>query len=210
MKKSPKWGSMIIGITISVMVWQFTQGNLVSAEAWLAQRLLHTSWLRAQASGRKVEPWPWANAWPLARLSVPHLKLEEIVLNQAGDNGMSAFALGHSRSSVLPGELGNSVLNVHHRETFTKFLKQLRQGDTLVLESLGSGSWHYQVSAIYIVDKTDTYLVSPSLNRRLTLVSCYPCTIKDNRRYVVVAEEIERVGSLQRSRNVNLSYIPST
>lgn len=199
MKKNPKWGTIIIGITISVMVWQFTQGNIVSAQAWVAHRLLHTSWLRAQASGRKVEPWPWANAWPLARLSVPHLNLEQIILNQAGNYGMSAFALGHSKNSVLPGELGNSVLNIHHRETFIGFLKQLKQGDTLVLESLGSGSWHYQVSAIYIVDKTDTYLVAPSLNRRLTLVSCYSCTTQDSRRYVVVAEEVERVASSQHS-----------
>jgi sortase A len=197
MKKRTNWGSIIIGITISVMVWQFTQGNLVSAQAWVAQNLLHTAWLRAQASGRQVEPWPWANAWPLARLSVPHLKLEEIVLNQADNDGLSAFALGHSKNSVLPGELGNSVLNVHNRETFTGFLKQLKQGDMLVLESLGSGSWNYQVSAIYIVDKTDTYLVSPSLNRRLTLVSCYPCTTEDSRRYVVVAEEVERVAEIK-------------
>ncbi len=205
MKKRSKWGSLIIGIAISVTAWQFTQGNIVSAQAWVAQNLLHTAWLRAQASGRRVEPWPWANAWPLARLSVPHLKLEEVVLNQASNDGLSAFALGHSKNSVLPGELGNSVLNIQNRETFNKFLKQLKPGDTLVLESLGSGSWNYQVSAIYIVDKTDTYLVSPSLNRRLTLVSCYPCTTtEDRRRYVVVAEEVERVVSIHNSSNASL------
>ncbi len=210
MKKRPKWGSMIIGITLSVTVWQFSQGNLVSAQAWVAQNLLHTAWLRAQASGHKVEPWPWANAWPLARLSVPHLNIEEVVLNKADEYGLSSFALEHSKNSVLPGELGNSVLNLHNRETFTRFLKQLKQGDTLVLDSLGSGSWNYQVSAIYIVDKTDTYLVQPSLNRRLTLVSCYFCTAQDSRRYVVVAEEIERVVSIKKSWSARLPCTPST
>lgn len=192
MKKPFRWGSMLLGIAMSVIAWQFSQGNDVYVQAWVAQSLLHTAWVRTQASGHQVKPWPWANTWPLARLSVPRLKVEKIILSHA-NGGMSAFALGHSDSSVLPGELGNSVLNVMHREIYFGFLKALKPGDVLVLESLRSGRWHYQVSAIYIVDKADTYLVEPSLNRRLTLVSSYPYTDKDNQRYVVVAEEVERV-----------------
>ncbi len=194
MKKIPKWGSMIFGIVLSFGAWQLGQDSVVSARAWLAQSLLHTAWVRALESGEQVRPWPWANTWPLARLSVPHLNVEQIVLARAADEDMSAFALGHSNSSVLPGELGNSVLNAHHRKTFISFLKKLKQGDTLVLESPRNGRWHYQVSAIYIVDKTDTHLVEPSLNRRLTLISCYPSSkTEDGLRYVVIAEEIERL-----------------
>ena len=192
MKKPFRWGSMLLGVAMSVMAWQFSQGNDVYVQAWVAQSLLHTAWVRTQASGHQVKPWPWANTWPLARLSVPRFNVEKIILSRASE-GMSAFALGHSDSSVLPGELGNSVLNVMHREIHFGFLKALKPGDMLVLESLRSGRWHYQVSAIYIVDKADTYLVEPSLNRRLTLVSCYPYTDKDNQRYVVVAEEVERM-----------------
>lgn len=192
MKKHLKWGSVTLSVAIGIASWQLSEGKMISyAQTWVAQSLLHTAWVRTQASGRQVKPWPWANTWPLARLFVPHLNLEQIVV--ARDNeGMSPFALRHSASSVLPGELGNSVLNVH-RETYFDFLKALKPGDMLVLESLRNGRWYYQVSAIYIVDKTNTYFVEPSLNRRLTLVSCYPCTIDDNRRYVVIAEEIERV-----------------
>lgn len=192
MKKHFRWGSLLIGVVIGISGWQFNQGNAVYIQAWLAHSLLHTAWVRTQASGHHVKPWPWANTWPLARLSVPHLDIEQIVLARTTSEGMSAFALGHSDSSVLPGELGNSVLNVH-RDTYVSFLKALKPGDMLVLESLRSGRWHYQVSAIYIVDKTNTYFVEPSLNRRLTLVSCYSCTSEDNRRYVVVADEVDRM-----------------
>ncbi|EDN70411.1 Sortase family protein [Beggiatoa sp. PS] len=191
MKKPLKWGSMTLSIALCSMAWQINQGNEVYIQAWFAQGLLHTAWVRTQASGRQVKPWPWANTWPLARLSIPRLNVEKIVLSHAS-GGMSAFALGHSNSSVLPGELGNSVLNIHHRDIFFDFLKALKSGDMLVLESLRSGRWHYQVSAIYITDKNDTSLLEPSLTRRLTLVSCYYCTKEDNRRYVVVAEEVER------------------
>jgi sortase A len=192
MKKRIRWGSTLIGLALGIAAWQFSQGKEVYFQAWLAQGLLRTAWVRTQASGHQVKPWPWANSWPLARLLVPRLSVEQIVLSHSSD-GMSAFALGHLDNSVLPGELGNSVLNMRH-DSYFGFLKALKLDDMLVLESPRSGRWHYQVSAIYIVDKTDTFLVKPSLNRRLTLVSCYLCTGKeDRRRYVVVAEEVERI-----------------
>ncbi len=188
MKKPLKWGGILFIIAISIIILQFDQ----NIRAWIANNLLHTAWVRTQSSGRQVEPWPWANTLPLARLSLPKLDLERIVLSITND-GMSAFALGHSKNSVLPGEFGNSVLNIVHRNTLLNFVKILKLGDILVLESLHSGRWHYQVSAIYIVGKTETNLVEPSLNRRLTLVSCYPCNNTDTQRYVVIAEEVERL-----------------
>ncbi len=161
----------------------------------MAHVLLHTAWIRTQASGQHIKPWPGANTWPLARLSIPRLEIEQIVLSSAG-MGMSVFALGHSKSSVLPGELGNSVLNIYHQNIFIGFLNQLREGDTLLLESLRHGRWNYQVSKIETVKKTETFWTEPSLNRRLTLISCYPYadTEDNNSCYVVVVEEIERKG----------------
>jgi len=192
MKIHLRWSSLIMGLAIGFAVWQVGQGNVVYAQAWLAHGLLHAAWVRTQASGRQVKPWPWANTWPLARLSVPRLSIEKIILARASQ-GISAFALGHLDSSALPGEVGNSVLSVH-RDTYFGFLQALRPGDILVLESLRSGRWRYQVSAIYIADKTNTFLLEPSLNRRLTFVSCYPCTQgQEHLRYVVVAEEVERI-----------------
>ena len=194
MKKPLKWGGIFFIIAITIVIWHFSQRHNV--RAWIAHGLLHTAWVRTQSNGQQVEPWPWANTLPLARVSVPRLGLERIVLSNISDDGMSVFALGHSKTSVLPGEFGNSVLNILHRNTLLNFLKVLKLGDMLVLESLHSGRWHYQVSAIYIVGKTETNLVEPSLNRRLTLISCYPCDNTDNQRYVVVAEEVERVISI--------------
>jgi len=191
MKTTLRMSGAVVGLVISFTAWQVSQGHGIYAQTWLAEGLLRTAWVRTQASGHQVKPWPWAEAWPLARLTIPRLEVEQIILSRA-DQILSAFALAHLDSSVLPGEIGNSVLGVHS-ETYFGFLKALRPGDVLILESLRSGRWRYQVSAIYIVDKTSTFLLEPSLNRRLTLVSCYPCTVQDDRRYVVVAEEIERV-----------------
>jgi len=187
-----KWSILFLSIPIVVMIWQITIGNGASVTAWFAHSLLHTAWVRAKASGKPVKPWPWAKTWPIARISAPHLDIEQIVLTHAGE-GMSVFALAHSKNSVLPGELGNSVLNIYHRDTFVGFLKKLRKGDELVLESLGSGRWHYQVSDIRIVDKTNIRWIAPCLKRRLTLIGCYSCNINGGLRYVVIAVAIERM-----------------
>lgn len=193
MKTQLRWGYLALVIVVMMTAWQFSQGNVVYAQAWLAQGLLHTAWVRTQASGQQVKPWPWARTWPLALLSVPRINTEQIILSQASE-GISSFALRHTENSVLPGEIGNSVLNVH-RDNYFSFLRMLKPGDMIILESLRNGRWYYQISAIYIVYKTDTSLIEPSLNRRLTLISCYPCTIEDDRRYVVVAEEVKRITS---------------
>ncbi|MDM8562380.1 sortase [Candidatus Marithioploca araucensis] len=194
MKKHLKLIGIILSLFLSIVVWQYNQ-NSGDIRGWLAQGLLHTAWIRTQASGEHIEPWPGANIYPLARLSIPHLNIEQVVLSSAGE-GMSVFALGHSKSSVLPGELGNSVLNIYHHNIFISFLNQLKEGDILLLESLRYGRWHYQVSKIEkTVKKTETFWVEPSLNRRLTLISCYPyADTEDNSCYVVVIEEIERKG----------------
>ncbi|MDM8569032.1 class D sortase [Thiotrichales bacterium HSG1] len=194
MKKPLQWGGIFLIAVISLTVWQFDREHDV--RAWIAYHLLHIAWVRTQSSGHQVEPWPWANTWPLARVFVPRLDLERVILSNI-NNGISVFALGHSKNSVLPGEFGNSVLSIVHRNTLVNFLQVLKLGDMLVLESLNSGRWHYQVAAIYIVGKMETNLVEPSLNRRLTLVSCYPCDGTNVQRYVVIAEEIERITYLQ-------------
>lgn len=177
---------------MGVSLWHLSQGHATSAQNWLASSLLHTAWLRTQASGRQVKPWPWADTWPLARLFAPHLKSEQIVLAHAS-KGVSSFALGHIDTSVLPGEAGNSVLYAPP-QTYLDFLLKLNEGDELVLESLYSGQWRYRVATIHVVHKTSVDLLASTSSRRLTVVSCYPCEGKaSSLRYVVIAEEVERI-----------------
>lgn len=193
MTLSLKLGNLIAGIILGVSVWQFSENETMTIHTWIIHGLLDNAWVRTQASGREVKPWPWAKTWPLARLSVPHLRVQRIILSHA-DNSIPLFVLGHLESSVLPGELGNSVVSSFHGSDGL-FLRKLREGDVMVLESSRNGQWQYRVSAIYIADKANTTLLEPSLNRRLTLISYYQATPQDNRRYVVVADELERIST---------------
>lgn len=189
----------LIGIIFSFVlalssVWQFTSSSLISLENMVTQGLLHTAWVRTQSSGHQVKPWPWAETVPIARLSIPSLNTRHVILDYANQH-LPEVAIAHANSSIPPGELGNSILNVS-QEGYESFLHLLKPGDALVLESVHSGLWRYRVSTIYVVEKTNTVLIEPSLNRRLTLVSCYRCNQQQSRlRYVVIAEEMERVSS---------------
>ncbi|EIJ43839.1 sortase (surface protein transpeptidase) [Beggiatoa alba B18LD] len=183
------WGSTLIGLLVGFSVWQVSQQYMTYPQAWLTQGLMQTAWARTQASGRYVKPWPWAETWPLARLSIPQLNFEQIVLAKASND---TLALGHLSSTVLPGEAGNSVISVYHRN-YARYMQALKNSDELVLEAPQNGQWRYRVSAIYVVDKTDTRFLAPSMHRRLTIISCYACSNgQDNLRHVVVADEIEK------------------
>jgi len=193
MKAHWKLSGLITGVLLSISAWQLDIGRVSSHfQAWLTENLLQTAWIRTQATGHEVKPWPWAETWPLARLLVPHLHIDQIILARASQ-GIFPFAMGHLDSSVLPGEVGNSNISVH-RDTYFSFFQSLKPGDSLILESFRSGRWRYEVSGVYIVSKTDTRFLEPSSIRRLTLVSCYPCNgVDDLLRYVVIADEAERI-----------------
>ncbi|MCV6636376.1 sortase [Candidatus Albibeggiatoa sp. nov. NOAA] len=192
-------GSLILGLFLGIGSWQLVENTEISD--WMTQNLMHTAWLRTQASGEKIKPWPWAELWPIARLTVPHLNTEHIVLEQERKQVVPAMGLSYLKSSVLPGEVGNTVLGAHPSLYFS-FLSALKPNDILVLESPRTGKWHYRVHDTKVVNKSDTGLLEPGLKRRLILVSCYRCNEQEkpepqqnSLRYVVIAEEDDRLSN---------------
>jgi sortase A len=187
--------SLILGLLISISSWQLVENKEISE--WVTQNLMRSAWLRTQASGERIKPWPWADLWPIARLTVPHLNAEHIVL-ELEKQFEPSIGLSYLKSSVLPGEIGNTVLGAHP-SLYSSFLSELKPNDILVLESPRTGKWHYRVHDTRVVNKSDTDLLEPGLKRRLILVSCYRCekieAQKNSLRYVVIAEEDERLSN---------------
>jgi sortase A len=104
--------------------WQLGQGACIPAKAWVAQELMQRAWRRAERGESRPVPWPWADTWPVARLSAKGGEIELIVL--AGGSGRTlAFGPGHLSASALPGEFGNSVI-AGHRDTHFQFLQHPR------------------------------------------------------------------------------------
>jgi sortase A len=145
-------------------------GLWLPAKAVLAQLLLHRAW--AATDGAPVRPWPWAETWPVARLRVPALGVDQIVL--AGDEGAAlAFAPGHIRDSAAPGTGGNVVL-AGHRDTVFAFAGRLRPGFGIELESAGGRRIHYVVTSTRVVHEREIAVLDPTDEPTLTLVTCYP------------------------------------
>lgn len=169
-------------------VWQLGLGTWIHAKAILAQILLETAWARTLTTSQEVKPWPWADTWPVARLEVPRLGIRRIVL--AGASGSSlAFGPGHLFGSAQPDAIGNCVI-AGHRDTHFHFLKSLRIGDVISLQSNQGRVVKYTVDKIRIVDQSQTELVVNSNHQQLTMITCYPfnaITPGGPLRFVVIA-----------------------
>ncbi len=161
----------IIIIVLLVGSWQVAEGGYIKAKAWLAQYLLQSAWETARAGGERVRPWPWADTWPVARLQVPRLGVDQIIL--AGASGRTlAFGPGHLAGTAEPGGVGNSVVSAH-RDTHFRFLQQLQPGDRLELITLQGARLTYAVASAEVHDKSDLWLLDQGQNL-LTLITCYP------------------------------------
>ena len=165
----------------------------IHAKALLAQVLLERSW-QARLAGRdegEVKPWPWADTVPVARLQVPRLEVDQIVL--AGASGRSlAFGPGHLTGTALPGERGNSVIT-GHRDTHFDFIGELKPGDTFRLQR-PDGTWaRYRVAGSEVVDARTARLDATPDRSAVTLVTCWPFNSRDYNqpwRYAVFGEQI--------------------
>lgn len=175
-------------LLLAVGVWQVSDGLWIQAKAWLAQILIAQAWSRTLEGEKQAKPWPWADTWPVARLSVPHLGIERYVL--AGTHGASlAFGPGHASDTAMPGEPGNSMIG-GHRDTHLAFLAELDPGDEIVIERADRRRVSYRVGATHVLHRSEIWIARQEGPSRLTLVTCYPLDAwraGGDQRYAVVA-----------------------
>lgn len=181
--------NILLVLTLFSGLWFVGNSSYIHAKATLAQLLLETAWTNTLHGEQEVKPWPWADTWPVARLSAPRLGINHIVL--AGASGATlAFGPGHLFNSSQPGTYGNVVIS-GHRDTHFAFLEELRDGDSLLLETRGQQRRHYTVRQRLVVNK-DTHPFIPATNNdQLMLITCYPFNAVragGPLRYVVIAE----------------------
>jgi sortase A len=165
-------GLVLIAVLLAVGAWQAGRGILIQAKASLAQLLIARAWARTLEGNAFVKPWPWADTWPVARLSVPRLGIELYVLAGADGSAM-AFGPGHAAGTVRPGEHGNSVIG-GHRDTHLAFLRYVKPGDALIIERQDKVRVTYRVGQAEILDRRDVWVMEQAGPTRLTLITCYP------------------------------------
>lgn len=184
-------GSLVVACLLCLGFWQLGQGAYIPAKAWLAQELMVRAWVRSEDHGDGQAPWPWADTWPVARLTAKSGEVDLIVL--AGGSGRTlAFGPGHLSASALPGDIGNSVI-AGHRDTHFSFLRDIEVGESLVIERTGGRRHLYTVVGIDVVDSRRGSLLLDTDASILSLVTCYPFDARypgGPLRFVVTARKI--------------------
>jgi sortase A len=96
--------------------------------------------------------------------------------------------VGQFVGSTNPGERGNLVLSAHNDifgELF-RDLDQLKPGDEILIQT-STQDYSYFVTGTRIVEPTEVSVLEPTAKPTITLISCYPYLV-DNQRIVVFGE----------------------
>ncbi len=146
--------------------------------------------VQAQMSAPVTFPTPSPES-PVS-ISIPAIGLNRapIVL---GDNWEALTrGVGHHPGSANPGQRGNMVLSAHNDiyGEYFRYLDRLEPGDEIHVFTQ-TREYVYVVRETQIVEPTDVWVMEQTQDPIVTLISCYPYLI-DNQRIVVFAELAEQ------------------
>jgi len=131
-------------------------------------------------------PIPTPGAQQARQIQIPAIGLSAPVVLGDGWEQLKK-GVGQHLGTANPGETGNLVVSAHNDifgELF-KDLDRLKTGDTIILTTQDR-SFTYVVTGTQIVEPTRVDLMAQTPEKTLTMISCYPYRI-DNQRIVVTA-----------------------
>ncbi|HJQ22199.1 MAG TPA: class D sortase [Gemmatimonadaceae bacterium] len=148
---------------------------------------------RHMAVGGHLENIPIVSGAPVARLLIPRLGLDEIVLEGVDADVLNAGP-GHLPGSAFPGEAGNAIISAHRDRHFAR-LGEIRVGDTLTTES-GAHRNTWVVISKRVID-ADAPALFRTKTATLTLTTCWPIRYLGSApdRLLVTAKPIAQTGS---------------
>jgi sortase A len=167
-------GAVIAGASLLVCAaW-------VTARGWIWQErhadLFATATHPVTAPPRSIvdplAPVPPRRGEAFALLRVPRLGIETVVVEGTDAKSLS-LGPGHLEGSALPGAPDNCIIAGHRDGPFGR-LRTTRPGDILEIAGQAGALTRYRVESVEIVGKDDTWVLAPSREPILTLVTCYP------------------------------------
>ena len=107
----------------------------------------------------------------LAILKIPSIHLE-VPVHDGTSDAVLDLAAGRIEDTALPGTPGNVGIAAH-RDGYFRALKDIKEGDELVLET-PVATEQYRVEWIKITVPTDVSVIAATPGPAVTLVGCYP------------------------------------
>ena len=176
---------------LAIALWQWGAAAMIHAKAAVAPLLIESAWAKTLERREPTKPWPWADTWPVARLSVTAHGIEHYVL--AGANGASLpFGPGHLTGSAAPDEPGTIVIS-GHRDTHFRFLPDVDIGDEIELGTAVGTVRRFKVIRRSVVNADNKGIELDDTRNQLILVTCQPTrmfTYRGPYRLVVTAESV--------------------
>jgi len=110
---------------------------------------------------------------PICLLVIPKIDLT-VAVAEGVENRTLRSAVGHFEGTALPGQIGNFSVVGHSNSAFGEFFHRLDEvevGDVIIVECDGE-SYTYVVSERLVVEPEDTWVLDPTPDARITLVTC--------------------------------------
>ena len=163
---------ILVALLLGAGAIAFGRGVYIHAKALLAQVLLERAFAETIATGRAVKPWPWADTWPQARITVKRIGASAIALE--GSSGQAlAFGPGHVERTAQAGEVGVAVYAAH-RDTHFRFVKDIVIGDEIEVTRGDGKTFRYRADGSAIVRFDQSGIEALSGGRELVLTTCWP------------------------------------
>lgn len=131
-------------------------------------------------------PVPTAGPQQGIRIQIPAISVDAPIVQGDGWEQLKKGVAQHL-GTPNPGENGNIVFSAHNDifgEIFRE-LDKLQPGDVVILYS-STRQYTYVITGTQLVEPTRVEVMAPTPNASVTLISCYPYLI-DNQRIVVSA-----------------------
>jgi len=188
-RRAARWASHA-SLVAGVLVLGYAAWVVVDARLYQARELTRFEQQRKTAIEAPAPAIvaPPADGTTIGRLEIPRLALS-VAVAQGESEPILRRAVGHLARTALPGSEGNVVL-AGHRDTFFRPLKDIRDGDQIVLKTR-EGDFAYVVESTSVVKPTDVWVIEPKGGRTLTLITCFPFYFVGAApsRFIVVARE---------------------
>jgi sortase A len=140
--------------------------------------------LRPLVQSMAEVPIPTPGPEQANRVQIPAIGVDAPVVQGDGDEQLKK-GVGQNYSSANPGNSGNVILSAHndvYGEIF-RDLDQLESGDEIIIHT-NQRAYTYVVMNTQVVEPTDVKVMNQTPDATVTLISCYPYLV-DNQRIVV-------------------------
>ncbi|MFT7558802.1 MAG: sortase A [Flavobacteriales bacterium] len=151
----------------------------IYGKAQLAQVLISQSWTTTLEQAEintgaevNIQPWPWADTWPVGVLRFHNANKDLYVLDGAHGSAM-AFGPGLLHGTNSREQIQAKVISAH-RDTHFSALKHVAIGDQISFQER-DGQWsHYRVKSLDVEDSREgPWSIDPARDE-LHLITCFP------------------------------------